>query len=91
MYVHTCDVIVVSYPLLPHSVRSISGRIAMSASTGHSLGGSLASLAAFDIARGLQPGRLQTYTFGAPRVGCWPEALFTCPWNPDTTGHGQVG
>jgi Lipase (class 3) len=40
-------------------------------STGHSLGGSLASLAAFDIARELQPGRVEVYSFGAPRMGCW--------------------
>ena len=40
--------------------------------TGHSLGGAVASLAAFDIAkrcRGIPHGRVGCYTFGCPRVG----------------------
>ena len=39
--------------------------------TGHSLGGAVASLAAFDIARhcGVAQERLCCYTFGCPRVG----------------------
>ena len=41
------------------------------ATCGHSLGGAVASLAAFDIGRELRvpPARLQCYTFGCPRVG----------------------
>ncbi|GMH46032.1 hypothetical protein BSKO_13996 [Bryopsis sp. KO-2023] len=39
--------------------------------TGHSMGGSLAVLAAFDVARycGLSSSQISCYTFGAPRVG----------------------
>ncbi len=41
--------------------------------TGHSLGGSLANLAAYDIARALEPcprmTRIICYTFGSPRTG----------------------
>lgn len=39
--------------------------------TGHSLGGALASLAAFDIAQhcGVAQRRVSCYTFGCPRVG----------------------
>jgi predicted lipase len=39
--------------------------------TGHSLGGAVASLAAFDIARELNisPQRIKLYTFGCPRLG----------------------
>lgn len=38
-------------------------------SVGHSLGGSIACLAAFDIRQAFDFQRLQCYTFGAPRVG----------------------
>lgn len=39
--------------------------------TGHSLGGSVASLAAFDIAKHCEmtPCSMSVYTFGAPRCG----------------------
>ena len=41
--------------------------------TGHSLGGALATLAAFDISRAMEwvnrPTKIICYTFGAPRVG----------------------
>ena len=41
--------------------------------TGHSLGGALASLAAYDVARALKAWPQRThvlcYTFGSPRVG----------------------
>lgn len=39
--------------------------------TGHSLGGAVASLAAFDIARELNVStqRIKLYTFGCPRLG----------------------
>jgi hypothetical protein len=39
--------------------------------TGHSLGGAVASLAAFDIAREckISPQRIKLYTFGCPRLG----------------------
>ena len=41
--------------------------------TGHSLGGALATLAAYDISRAMEwvskPTKVICYTFGAPRVG----------------------
>ena len=41
--------------------------------TGHSLGGALATLAAYDISRamewGIRPTKVICYTFGAPRLG----------------------
>ena len=41
--------------------------------TGHSLGGALATLAAFDISRAMEwvnrPTKIICYTFGAPRIG----------------------
>lgn len=36
---------------------------------GHSLGGAIAVLAAYDIAMQLKPLRLECVTFGAPRIG----------------------
>jgi len=43
--------------------------------TGHSLGGALATLCSYEIARGcgsmLSPDQVSCYTFGSPRVGNW--------------------
>lgn len=52
--------------------------------TGHSLGGSLAGLAAFDIAQQLHPQRLECYTFGAPRTGC---AMHTALQETSASSH----
>lgn len=57
--------------------------------TGHSLGGALATLAAYDVARALQelPERkaeVACYTFGAPRVGNYAFARAYAAAVPDT-------
>ena len=40
--------------------------------TGHSLGGAIATLAAYDISQEYKDHRLVLYTFGSPRVGNYP-------------------
>ncbi len=57
--------------------------------TGHSLGGALANLAAYDIARSLErlPNRVTRvicYTFGSPRTGNHAFAHDYCRVVPDT-------
>lgn len=65
--------------------------------TGHSLGGALSELAAYDIAKaaaeaGLQL-RLSCYTFGGPRVGNHAFAVDHAQTCPDTWNiiNDQVG
>ena len=54
--------------------------------TGHSLGGAVAQLASFDIARelGVPPARVSVYTFGSPRIGNRALAAEVAEVVPDT-------
>ncbi len=64
---------------------------------GHSLGGALATLAAYDVAKALEAAGLRAhlacYTFGAPRTGNHAFALDYRETVPDTWGiiNDQVG
>ena len=60
------------------------------AAPGHSLGGALATLAAYDLAAELSLPHLQCITFGAPRVG---NSIFVADYNchvPDTWCGGMA-
>jgi len=54
--------------------------------TGHSLGGAVAQLASFDIARelGVPPAMMSVYTFGCPRIGNRALAAESAEVVPDT-------
>eukprot|EP00892_Ulva_mutabilis_P005825 jgi/Ulvmu1/3614/UM017_0026.1 len=54
--------------------------------TGHSLGGAVAQLASFDIARelGVSPRNIKVYTYGCPRIGNHAFACEVCQVAPDT-------
>ena len=54
--------------------------------TGHSLGGAVAQLASFDIARelGVSPHNIKVYTYGCPRIGNRAMANESYEMVPDT-------
>ena len=54
--------------------------------TGHSLGGAVAQLASFDIARelGVSPRNIKVYTYGCPRIGNRAMANESYEMVPDT-------
>eukprot|EP00210_Caulerpa_lentillifera_P008426 g8038.t1 len=54
--------------------------------TGHSLGGALATLAAYDLQlhASVPSNKIECYTFGAPRVGNYPFAYDYCQRVPNT-------
>ncbi len=73
----------------------ISPKLPDGALAGHSLGGALATLAAYDLAAELGLSHVQCITFGAPRVG---NSVFVADYNrhvpntwcdPPTTSHAR--